>query len=307
MPKEDQRAGLLYALAGFTLLSSGDAVIKSMADLWPPIAVAALRFSIAAIALSAILWAKEGRAAFRPQKPWLQLVRGLALAGATACFFSAIFVMPLAETTALVFVSPFFVAMLSGPLLNEKPVWQTYLVSAIAFVGVLMILRPNLAAIGPAAVLPIFAALFMAIMVIANRAVAGQGSSLSMQAFVAMVAAPVLTMLAFIGKASPIEALHFGWPEPQVVLRCTVVAVSATCAHWLIYIGTTKASAALVAPMSYVQILVAIVLGWLLFGDWPDALTIVGSAIIIGAGLVLWRISGKGRAKNGNEGSRPST
>ena len=285
---KNEQGGLILALAGFTLLSCGDAVIKTIAGEWSPLAVAALRFTIGAAALSIILALKEGRAAFRPQSPWLQAGRGLCLAVATMCFFAAIFVMPLAEATALVFLAPIITALLSGPLLKEKVRPATWIASSIAFAGVILVLRPNLAELGPIALLPLGSALSFSLMMLANRAVAGQGSSLSMQVFVAAGAAPVLIICALIGEVSGAERFSVSWPDWTIIARCAVVAVSASTAHWLVYLGTTRAGAATIAPMTYVQLLVAITLGWLMFNDTPDGMTMLGSAVIIAAGLFLW-------------------
>ncbi len=284
-----ERTGLLYAICGFTFLSIGDAVIKTMAGDWPVTAVAALRFTIGAIGLSAILLVKEGPRAFVPSHPLVQLGRGLCLTLASLCFFSAIYIMPLAETMAITFVSPVLTALLSGPLLGEKVRPAVWIASIAALTGVVIILRPNLLELGWPAVLPLISALFFSLMIILNRASAGTGSSLSMQVFVAGVAAPILIVVAFGADASRIEGLTFGWPSWDVIARCAFVAVTASTAHWLAYIGTTKAGAAQVAPASYVQMLVATALGWWFFGDVPDALTVLGATIIIGAGLFLWR------------------
>lgn len=289
----NERSGLLLALAGFALLSVGDAVVKTMAGEWSPIAVAALRFAIGAVALSALLGLKEGGAAFRPTNPWLQLARGCSLAFATLFFFTSIFLMPLAETMALTFVSPIFVALLSGPLLGEKVRRMVWVGCLLALVGVSLILRPNFAELGWVVVLPLVTALFFALMVITNRASAGQGSALAMQAYIAIVAAAFLAVAAWIGRETGIETLQFGWPDWSVVARCAIVAMIASTAHWLVYLGTMRAGAASIAPMTYVQMLVATLLGWWLFGDVPDMLTVLGAAIIIGAGLILWRDSTK--------------
>lgn len=282
------RAGLLFAICGFALLSVGDAVVKSMAGMWSPVAVAALRFAMGAAGLSLLLLRSEGRAAFRPSNPWLQVARGLCLAGATLCFFSAIFVLPLAETMAMTFVAPIITAVLSGPLLGERVRPVVWLASAVALCGVLLVLRPNLAELGTVALLPLGSACFFSLMVIANRASAGQGSALSMQVFIACVAAPVLALAALAGHLGGMEALHIGPLDWSVAARCAVVAVTASTAHWLVYLGTTRAGAATIAPTTYVQMLVATLLGWLFFGDVPDAVTVLGAAIIIGAGLLLW-------------------
>lgn len=291
---DKQGSGILYALCGFALLSTGDAIIKTMAGEWSPLAVAALRFTFGAIGLSALLGVRQGKAAFRPRNPLLQIGRGICLAMATIGFFSAIFIMPLAEATALIFVAPILTALLSGPLLGERVRPATFIASAIAFAGVLVILRPNVLAIGIAALLPLVSALFMSLLVIANRASARQGSALSMQAFMAIGAVPILLVASLIGHATGITALQIGMPSVSVALRCAIVAVTASTAHYLIYLATTRSNAATIAPMTYVQMLVASILGWLLFGDAPDTITLLGAGIIIAAGLYLWRDSRRG-------------
>jgi drug/metabolite transporter (DMT)-like permease len=110
-----------------------------------------------------------------------------------------------------------------------------------------------------------------------------------MQAFVAIVASFILICCAVIARAFSVEHFIFGWPDWDVVVRCAIVATTASIAHWLAYLGTTRAGAAQVAPATYVQMLVATLLGWAFFNDVPDALTLTGAAIIIGAGLFLWR------------------
>lgn len=283
-----ERSGLLLALCGFALLSCGDAVIKTMTGEWSPLAVGALRFTLGAIGLSVLLALNEGARGFRPAKPLLQVARGLCLAIASLLFFCAIFVMPLAEATAVAFLSPLLTALLSGPLLGEKVRPQVWIASLVAFAGVSLVLQPNVAELGWLGLLPLASATFFSLMMIANRAAAGQGSSLSMQVFVALTAAPLLTMVAIAGQASGIELLRVTWPDWTVFARCAVVALSASTAHWLIYLGTTRAGAAMIAPMTYVQLLVASVLGWLLFGDRPGLSTLAGAAVIVCAGLYLW-------------------
>jgi drug/metabolite transporter (DMT)-like permease len=129
----------------------------------------------------------------------------------------------------------------------------------------------------------------MSLLMIGNRAVAGKASPLASQFFVAIMAVPILLVVTLAGAASGLPRLTLSVPDWTIVARCAVVAVSATCAHWSIFIGTSRAGAAAVAPMSYVQLLVATVLGIAFFGDWPDGPTLLGSALIVLAGLWLWR------------------
>lgn len=287
--RSNETTGLLYALAGFAVLSCGDAVIKTMAGQWSPVAVAALRFSIAALGLGMLLWRHEGLAGFRLARPGAQLWRGASLAVSTTVFFTSLFVLPLATATAIGFTSPMFTAILAAMLLGEPMRRATWIASLLAFAGVLVVLRPNLAEAGWWAVLPVGSAFMFALLIIGNRRVAGTASALAMQFWVAVFAAPILILAAPLFAATGVERFALGWPDWSVVARCAFVALTATCAHWLVYLGTTRAGAVSVAPMMYVQLLVASVIGWAWFGDRPDALTLLGAAIIVAAGLYLWR------------------
>jgi drug/metabolite transporter (DMT)-like permease len=287
--RSNETTGLLYALAGFAVLSCGDAVIKTMAGQWSPVAVAALRFSIAALGLGMLLWRHEGLAGFRLARPGAQLWRGASLAVSTTVFFTSLFVLPLATATAIGFTSPMFTAILAAMLLGEPMRRATWIASLLAFAGVLVVLRPNLAEAGWWAVLPVGSAFMFALLIIGNRRVAGTASALAMQFWVAVFAAPILILAAPLFAATGVERFALGWPDWSVLARCAFVALTATCAHWLVYLGTTRAGAASVAPMMYVQLLVASVIGWAWFGDHPDALTLLGAAIIVAAGLYLWR------------------
>ena len=105
-------SGITLALIAFSGFPIGDALVKSMALDWPAAAVAALRFTIGAIALALILGWREGRQGFRIRRPWLHAARGgWRLATGTITFFSAIYVMPLAEAVAIAFVNPIITAL----------------------------------------------------------------------------------------------------------------------------------------------------------------------------------------------------
>ena len=284
-----ERTGLLYTMAGFVLLSTGDAVVKTMAGMWAPSAVAMLRYVIGAVGLSALLFAVERKTVFAMPRPGLQWLRGLAVALATIGFVSALFVMPLDEATTIVFASPMITALLAPVFLKERARAATFIASALAFVGVVVVLQPNFTDLGLAALLPLVSALGMSLLFMANRAAAGVASPLAMQAYISATATVILIGATVLGHFSGNPALELSWPHWSVIALCAIVACLASTAHWLIYLGTTKAGAATVAPTTYTQLVVAITLGWILFGDRPDAVTLLGGAIIIGAGLFLWR------------------
>lgn len=286
--RQSIRPALVLAGAGFCLLAVGDAVVKTMTGQWPATAVAALRYTFGTIGLAALLAVREGRAGFRMPLPWAQVGRGLAVATATVCFFAGVHLMPLADTTSIVFTSPMWTAIISALFLKERIEGATWAAIALAFAGVLVVLRPNLADVGLAALLPLVAALGMAVLMVLNRRVAGLGSVFTMQFLVAAIGTPFLVLAAWAAHEAGVPGYAVGWPAWTVVARCLLVAFTATAGHWCIFRATEIASAARIAPMTYSQIVVALGAGWLLFGDRPDLVALGGTALIICGGLVLW-------------------
>jgi drug/metabolite transporter (DMT)-like permease len=283
------RAALLLALSGFATLSIGDALVKTMAGQWPGTAVAMLRYSAAALGLGLIVAIREGRSGLRVPKPWLQFGRGAGVSIATICFFLAVMAMPLADATAIQFTSPIITAMLAPILLGERTTKAMWVAMALAFAGVLVVLKPNVTELGATAFYPLGAAVGMACLMLCNRKAAGAASPLAMQFLAAIMAAPILIAATLLLQATGQPQFHVGVPPASVVIICLVIACTATVAHMLIYMAAVRASAAIVAPMTYVQLLVAAVLGWFLWGVTPDLSTFGGAALIIAGGLLLWR------------------
>ncbi|OYX63718.1 MAG: EamA family transporter [Novosphingobium sp. 32-60-15] len=290
--RNGHRSALVFALLAFALLSVGDAVVKSMAGMWPGTAISALRYLLGAVGLGAVLFAREGRAGFAYPKFRWQMLRGLSVSISAVSFFSAVQLMPIGEATAISFTSPMITALLAALILKEPLRRETWIASAVAFAGVLIILRPNFGLLGWVALLPVLAATGMAFLMIANRKVAGTGSALAMQFNVASIGAFCLFFATVTGHFSGLAFFAVAIPSATVIAKCALIAVTATAAHACLFIATTRADASAIAPMTYVQLLLAGGFGWVLFGERPDALALLGSAVIVVAGLYLWR-SGK--------------
>lgn len=286
--KQNVSTGLAWALAGFATLSIGDAIAKTFVGQWPGGAAAALRYAFGALALTVAVAIAHGRAGFVFPQPGLQVLRGLGVAIATTCFFIAVQIMPLADATSIQFTSPMITALLSAIFLRERPPKQVYLATAMAFAGVLIVLRPEVSRLGVGVAYPLMSALGFAILMIGNRWSAGAAPALVMQWLVAMCATPILILGAGMAHVTGAPAFQIGVPTMGVALGCLAIAFSATFAHLMIYLATTHASAATVAPMTYVQLLVAIALGWSLFGEAPDLIALGGAVLIISGGVYLW-------------------
>ena len=283
------RPALLIALAGFVSLSLGDAIVKSMAGEWPGTAVSALRYSFGAVGLAVIVALRHGRAGFVLPRPGLQLGRAAAVSLATLCFFMGVMAMPLADATAIQFTSPILTALLAPLVLKERSTGAVWLATLLAFAGVLVVLRPNVLELGIVAFYPLGAAFGMSWLMMLNRKTAGAAPVMVMQLLLAALAAPMLVAGAGLLDAVGGVPFQIAPPNAEVVVKCLGVAFFATLGHTLIFAAVVRASAAVVAPMTYVQLLVAAAVGWAWFGDAPDAATFGGAALIIAGGLWLWR------------------
>ncbi|MEH6789104.1 DMT family transporter [Parasphingorhabdus sp.] len=283
--------GITLALVAFAGFPVGDAVIKSMAGDWPAPAVAALRFSIGALALAVILFVREGRSGFRVNRPWLHMARGFCLFVGTISFFSAIYIMPLADAVAISFVNPILTALFSGWFLKENMPPKTWVATILAFCGVLIMLRPNVAAFGWVAILPLISAFAMSAMLILNRMVSTQRSIFAAQFYIAFWAAIFLIVASLVGHVLVPVMRVPGPPEWDVILRCLFVAITATGCHFLLFMATMRTTAAAIAPIVYIQLLIATAISVFAFGDPIDRTAMLGGLLIIFSGLMLWRSS----------------
>jgi drug/metabolite transporter (DMT)-like permease len=284
----NERAGLLWVLAGFCTLSIGDAIIKGMAGMWPAPAMGAVRYIVGTLGLAAILGYREGWGALTLPSSSLQWLRGLAISCSAMGMFLAVWIMPLAEATTIAFTQPIITAVLAIVFLREPARPSTWLATLVAFVGVMIVLRPNFQAVGWGVLFPVMGATGMAVTIIANRKVAGTAGVLAMQYYMSVTAMIFLLAATLAGHFSGVPRFEMHWPHWSVIARCAFIGVSATFAQWFIYMGTVKAGAGTVAPMTYGQLLMATTFGYVFFGEHPEPIALLGAAIIVGAGLFLW-------------------
>ena len=282
-------SGVTLALIAFCGFPISDAFMKSMAGEWPAAALVAIRFAMGAAGLSILLWKREGASGFKVNRPWLHVARGFVMALAAASFISAIFIMPLADAVAISFVSPIITALLSSWFLKEKMRPVTWLVTVIAFAGVLVMLRPNVAAFGLSALLPLVAAASMAVVMILNRMVSGQRSVVAAQFYGAFWTTFFMIIIAVTGHfLFPVMEI-VGAPSMRMLFLCATVAVLNTGCHLLLYVATMRATAAAIAPVVYSQLVMSSLISVYIFGDKMDPLAMVGGALIILSGLIMWR------------------
>ncbi|MEF8729331.1 MAG: DMT family transporter [Accumulibacter sp.] len=273
-------AGVLFCLLALFLFSALDATAKYLSSfLAVPLLVWA-RYLVQLLLMLLSVAPRLGRSILFTRRPGLMALRGVTLAGVTLLGQMALTTLPLAETTALVFVAPLLVALLAGPLLHERVGLRTWLATLAGFCGVLLIARPggSLSAAGVACALG--AALFYAAYQLLTRKLVASEPPLRLLFHTALFGTLALT---------PLLSLHWDGRLPSLGQGLLIVSlgVYGGVGHFLLIRALQRTPASLLSPLLYCQLVWATLLGWLVFAQLPDALTMAGMLIIGAAGLSL--------------------
>lgn len=219
----------------------------------------------------------------RVARPGLQAARALLPVLASFAVVLGLVFLPLAEVTVLTFASPLLVAALSAPVLGERVSRRDWLGILIGFLGIVIVVRPGSDAFAWAALFPLACAAFFALFQLTTRLVGRTDPPHATLAWTLLIGLGVTSLL-----------LPLDW-RPIPTGNWALLALSGLCfggAQSLLARAFLHAPAALLAPFTYVQIVPATLLGLLLFGAVPDALAWLGTAIVIGAGLLVLRRRG---------------
>jgi drug/metabolite transporter (DMT)-like permease len=219
------------------------------------------------------------RGLFHTRRPGLQVVRGLTPLVTSFAMVFAVAYLSLADATVILFASPLLIVAMSGPLLGERvsrPVWFAV---AIGFLAVLVVARPGFSALTQYALFPLVGAISFAVLQILTRRLSASGERpLNTLAWTLVSGAIVSTPIA-IAFWQPLGLrewlLMLGLGTTFGLAQLTMIA------------GLAWAPAALVAPLSYVQIIAAVIFGMLVFGEVPDLWTIIGILMIVASGLYV--------------------
>ena len=246
-----------------------------------------------------------GWAQMRTRRPELHLARGGLLVLANMTFFLSLSVMPLADATAIFFVSPLLIAVFSVVFLGEHVGPRRWAAIAVGLAGVVIMIRPGTDAFAPVALLPVLAAAGYAGMHTMTRRMGVTESAVTMAFYIQLtfIGASVRVGLGLgHGRFDPGDggALSFLtrawiWPHSADWGVFLLAGLGSSIGGILIAQAYRLCESALVAPLEYAAMPLAIILGVVVFGDWPDALAWVGMSLIIGAGLyMIWRESRAG-------------
>jgi drug/metabolite transporter (DMT)-like permease len=272
-------AGIGLMVLGIFLFCCNDALGKWLLGSYSVWQMLVIR-SIGAIALlSPLIWRERASFATAP-RPGPQVLRVSLSVTESIMFFLALSYLPLADTVTFYLAAPIYVTAISALFLQERVGWRRWSAVVAGFVGVIIALRPSTATLTWPALIAIVGSLGFAVFLIITRMLRGTSD-------VVMVSGQFGAMLVVSGAIAPI-----GWIAPSALdfALMLVLGVVAMTAFACMNRSLKLAPASVVVPYQYTMIVWAVVFGWLVFGDVPDAFTLTGAAIIIGAGLyILWR------------------
>ncbi len=231
-------------------------------------AVAALPFALRAGPVRS-LW---------PQRFWVHALRAALLSGATFLFFSSLKTLPIADALAIFFVQPIVVTALGGLILREAVDARRWGAVGLGFIGILVILRPGMIAVSTGSLLALGAGVALALYFLLSRWVSGEAP--------AIVVTFQTNAIAALALACVMPAVWAPPTAPQWAMLAALGTI-ASFGHFLILRAYDNAEASLLAPLAYTEMIMATLLGWLIFADFPDAYTFVGVAILICAALIL--------------------
>lgn len=218
----------------------------------------------------------------------LHALRGALIAFATLLFFSALKYLPLADAISIFFVEPLILTLLGALFLGEPVGWRRLAAVAAGFAGSLIVIRPSFSVLGLPALLPLGTALCFALYLILTRKLAQSEYPERMQFYAGVFGGIVMSIALAAGQVADVAVLTLVWPDLWQWLLLAGLGVIATAGHLLVAHALRRAPAGMLAPFQYVEIIGATILGLIVFGDFPDATTWVGVAIIVSSGMYVF-------------------
>ena len=274
--------GIGLMMAAVFMFSAMDTLAKFMLQSYPMSALMWVRYMVHVIVMAALLWPRMGLQLLRTSRPGLQILRGLLLVGSTVFFYFALRYLPLAEAAAISFVGPVLTALLSGPMLGDKVTSRQWFAVVLGFIGVLIIMRPGGGVLSLPAVFPLATAILFSVYQIITRKLAGREHPYTMLFYTAIVGAGVSSF-----------AVPFHWMTPTLLQLFLMICIGflGGFGHLLLIKAMEKTSPSTLAPFVYSQLVWSTLLAFLVFGDFPETITLVGMFVVVAGGLLAinWR------------------
>lgn len=271
-------AGIAFMCAGVFCLTINDVFAKWLGSFYPVVEVAFLRMLFALPLIVAAAFILGGPRALATRRPLAQIGRGLLATIATLTFYLSLTLLPLAEATAIAFSAPLFVTMLAVPLLSERPGPVQWTATCIGFIGVLLIVRPGGAAFTLAALVPLGTALAYCLLMLTARMLGRRETIWATMLYATLVPLAITgVLLPWFWEAPALEHLPY----------FIGLGFSGGLAMTLITQGFRIGIASVVAPFDYTGLVWATAFGWIIWGEIPHGLSVLGGVVIGVCGVYL--------------------
>lgn len=261
------------------VFASHDAISKTLILALPVIFVAWARYLIHTLIVTSVIVREKRKNAFHTQRPWLHLLRAVFLLGDSLTFLFGLTQVPLAESTALVFLAPAFVTILSPLLFGIRADRLQWLSVIVGFVGVLVVINPGSEGFSLWMLFPLASAFCFAVYQLLTQ-LAGESDSPSVCSFYVGVFSTALLSL--------VVPFYWAAPSPSQWVLLLILGGLGMTAHLLISKSYRYASSSVLAPLGYLQILFAAVYGVLFFDSYPVLSSAFGMALICMSGLLVY-------------------
>jgi drug/metabolite transporter (DMT)-like permease len=289
--------GVLCLMVAIACLTVNDAIIKWLSPELALHQITLLRSCVALVLVALVAPLEGGWHTLKTRRPVLHFIRGSLLVLANVFFFTALAAMPLAETVTLFYTAPLFICLLSWPVLGERVGVSRWAAIAAGMAGVVIMMRPGEELFRYISILPVLAALGYAAMTMMTRKLGLRETAGALTFYIQIAFIVISTAVGLItadgrfdDSANP--SLQFllrewRWPdatELQLIGACGIIVAFG---GYLISQAYRIGEAPAVAPFEYASLPFALLVGYYLWGDWPEPRAFLGTGLIVGSGLVV--------------------
>jgi drug/metabolite transporter (DMT)-like permease len=273
-------------MLGFCIMAPmGDALAKILGETIPLGQLLLVRFAAQAVLLIPLIWITKRAWRMSGRILRLTLVRTILHIFGIGAMFTALRYLPLADAVAIAFVMPFIMLLLGKYVLGEEVGIRRLIACIVGFIGTLLVVQPSFAEVGWPALLPLGVAVVFSLFMLVTRQIAKETDPVGLQAVSGVMAVVMLAPLFLF--TSGIEALSVVMPNRVEWTLLAAIGLLGTLAHLLMTWSLRFAPSATLAPMQYLEIPIATVIGFVVFKDLPNGLAALGIAITIAAGVYI--------------------
>ena len=277
---------------GFVLVFSvfaplGDAAAKSIALATPLLVLLMARYLVQWLLPVPLILLSGRRLTMTAKVARIILARSIVHIAGVAVMFTAYRYLPLADALAIAFVFPFIMLVMGRFFLDEQVGIRRLGACTVGFLGTLLIIQPSFAVVGPPALLPLLVAFLFALLVLLTRQIAKDYDPVCLQSASGLVSAALLFLAWMLARPLDIADMQLIVPDMPQGLTLALVGIFGTLAHLAMTYAVRFAPSATLAPIQYVELPIATVIGWAMFNELPNGLAALGIMITIIAGLAV--------------------